>query len=315
MYKREYRYMKEILECGSFTGASKKLFVSQSALSQSVSRIETRLGIEIFDRNISPLKLTEAGKIFYSSLENIIAIENDTITQIEDLNNLKRGEVIVGATDYLSYYLLSNVLTKFNKQYPGIDIVLLENRTTELNESVIDGRCDFSITYMTQNKTELASISLYKEEIFVALPKTSDIVKSLNISYPQNRNFPTIDISNLKNEKIISSKNGQNLKLLFSQLDIYTDYTLHKVLETQSMSLANKLVSEGLGITLIPQFMSYEENNLNCVYVRTNPPLDKRTVMIHHSKLRKLKKPAEILISMIEEYVNENFYENKEGLI
>lgn len=306
MYKKYLEYIDAILENGSFTGASKDLYMSQSALSQFIKRIEDNLGVDILERGVNPCRLTDAGELYYESLKNIMTIEEDTINRIEDINNLRKGEVTIGSTEYLSYYILSNVLPKFNKLYPGININLVEDRTDKLDDSVLEGKSDFSITFKTSNsKKELTNIKLFEEEVFIAVPIHCELVEKLNLEYPQNGNFPTIDVSNLKNMNLIGSKKGQNLQFLFSELDAYTEYTLTRVLETESMALANKFVSKGLGITLIPKFMAFEKDS-ECIFLRINPSLRKRTIMIHYNPLRKLKKPAKILIDMIQEYVKEN---------
>ncbi|MDD7463201.1 MAG: LysR family transcriptional regulator [Peptoniphilaceae bacterium] len=305
MSATDYEYINAILECGSITDAAKKLFISQSALSQYIKRIELKLGIEIFDRSFSPIKLTEAGKIYLRSLTDIMAIEEDTLKQIEDLNNLKRGEVIIGSTDYLSYSLLSKVLKRFNEKYPGIDIRLLEGKTADLNQAALEGKCDFCLSYAVAERPELTDIRLYQEEVYVALPLDNPVVKKLNISYPQ-KEIPIINAKYLKYNNIIGMKKGQNLRTIFRQLNSFTENTLTTILETDSMSLAMKFVSEGLGISLVPSGMAMD-NKLECVFVRTRPKLNKRTIMINYNSTKKLKKPAQILMKMLEEFVEENF--------
>lgn len=306
MANTEYEYIKAILDWGSITEAAKNLYISQSALSQYLKRVEQRLGIEIFDRDLSPLRLTDAGEIFYASLEEIMEIEEETISQIEDLNNLRRGEVIVGATDYLSYYLLSGVIKKFNDKYPGIKIDLLEGKTSELDNAALSGNCDFSISYSASNLDELTNIKLYQEELFVAIPLANPIVKECNIEFPQYNKFPTIDAKLLNNNNIIRMKKGQNLRFIFQELDVLTNYSLKTILATDSMYLANKFVSEGVGITIIPKFMALD-TNLNCVYVRIKPSLSKRRIMIHYNSTKRVRKPAQILMSMLKDYATENF--------
>ena len=305
MSHTDYEYISAILENGSITDASKKLFISQSALSQYIKRKEHNLGIEIFDRDFSPLKLTEAGAIFYKSLLDIMAIEEDAKNQIADINNLKRGQIVIGATDYLSYYLLSKVLRKFNLAHPGIDIKLLEGKTRDLNIAAFEGECDFSISYDQASKLELTNIRLFEEEVYVALAVDNPILKKENISYPQ-KSIPTIDAKALSGQKIVGMKKGQNLRAIFAQLDKYTQNTLVHILDTDSMYLALKFVAEGLGITIVPAGMALD-NKLECVFVKTEPALSKREIMIHYNSTRKVKKSAQILIRMLEEYVRDNF--------
>lgn len=310
MADTDYEYITAILEAGNITKAAKKLFISQSALSQYIKRIEGKFGIEIIDRDYSPLRLTEAGEIFYESLEEIASIEEEALNQIEELNKLQKGEIVVGCTDYLEYSLLSKVLKGFNKTYPGIAIKLLEGKTSELNQAALVGKCDFSISYAASPKNELTNIKLYEEEVYVALNRNNPAVADMDIAYPQV-DIPTIDAKKLKYNKIIGTKKGQNLRYIFSQINKYTDNTLETILETDSMYLAKKFVAEDLGISLVPANMARDNTLEECVFVKISPQLNKRIIMIHYNATRRLKKPAKILIDMLINYAKENF--DKEG--
>ena len=71
MSERDLEYIKAILKYGSITAASKRLYISQSALSQHIIRLEKKLGISVFDRDYKPIRLTQAGLIYKKSLEDI----------------------------------------------------------------------------------------------------------------------------------------------------------------------------------------------------------------------------------------------------
>lgn len=75
---RDMRIMQMIIEEGSLTKASEKLYLTQPALSRIVNKVESELWAEIFNRNISPWQLTHAGKIFFENANNIISIFNLT---------------------------------------------------------------------------------------------------------------------------------------------------------------------------------------------------------------------------------------------
>ena len=109
MSEMDLEYIRAILKYGSMTAASKKIYISQSALSQHIIRIEKKLGAEILNRDFKPIKLTEAGEIYKKSLEDMEKLKEDTLLKIEEINKLKSGEITVGATDYQTYFFLSKI--------------------------------------------------------------------------------------------------------------------------------------------------------------------------------------------------------------
>ena len=77
-------YVYEVYLEKSFSAAAKKLFVSQPALSASVKKVEKSLGITIFDRSTNPISLTPAGRVCIESIEQMRALQNNMINQLND---------------------------------------------------------------------------------------------------------------------------------------------------------------------------------------------------------------------------------------
>ena len=88
-------YIYEIYREKSFSVAAKKFFVSQPALSAMVKKVETGLGVTIFDRSTSPITLTEAGKIYIKSIEEMRSLKKRLQEELNDLCALKTGTLVV----------------------------------------------------------------------------------------------------------------------------------------------------------------------------------------------------------------------------
>lgn len=302
MSEMDLEYIRAILKYGSMTAASKKIYISQSALSQHIIRIEKKLGVEIFNRDFKPIKLTEAGEIYKKSLEDIEKLKEDTLLKIEEINKLKVGEISVGSTDYQTYFFLSKILKDFHKDYPGIKIKLIEAKTDQLNIFALKGICDFSITYETYRFDDLESINLYREDVFLAMAKESPLKKFLS----GKGNIKSIEAKNLMGQNIIRMKQGQNLVLQYQELDKFTEDSLKTVLETDSIFIAEKCVRENMGLAILPESMLKEKKD-DLIYFKLKEGLSSRTTMINYSKKHKLKRIANIFIDRLKEYANEEF--------
>lgn len=302
MSEMDLEYIRAILKYGSITAASKKIYISQSALSQHIIRIEKKLGVEIFNRDFKPIKLTEAGIIYKKSLEDIEKLKENTLLKIEEINKLKIGELSIGSTDYQTYFFLSKVLKDFNEDYPGIKINLLEAKTNQLNTFALNGLCDFSITYETDRFDDLESINLYREDVYLAMSKENKIKDDLS----GKGKVKTISAKKLAGQNIIRMKKGQNLILQYQELDEFTDNSLNTVFETDSIFIAEKCVRENMGLAILPQSMLKEKKN-DLIYFKLKEGLSSRTTMINYSKNHKLKTIAKIFIDRLKRYAKEEF--------
>lgn len=302
MSEMDLEYIRAILKYGSITAASKKIYISQSALSQHIIRIEKKLGVEIFNRDFKPIKLTEAGIIYKKSLEDIEKLKENTLLKIEEINKLKIGELSIGSTDYQTYFFLSKVLKDFNEDYPGIKINLLEAKTNQLNTFALNGLCDFSITYETDRFDDLESINLYREDVYLAMSKENKLKNDLL----GKGKIKTISAKKLAGQNIIRMKKGQNLILQYQELDEFTDNSLNTVFETDSIFIAEKCVRENMGLAILPQSMLKEKKD-DLIYFKLKEGLSSRTTMINYSKNHKLKTIAKIFIDRLKRYAKEEF--------
>lgn len=302
MSEMDLEYIRAILKYGSITAASKKIYISQSALSQHIIRIEKKLGVEIFNRDFKPIKLTEAGIIYKKSLEDIEKLKENTLLKIEEINKLKIGELSIGSTDYQTYFFLSKVLKDFNEDYPGIKINLLEAKTNQLNTFALNGLCDFSITYETDRFDDLESINLYREDVYLAMSKENKLKNDLS----GKGKIKTISAKKLAGQNIIRMKKGQNLILQYQELDEFTENSLNTVFETDSIFIAEKCVRENMGLAILPQSMLKEKKD-DLIYFKLKEGLSSRTTMINYSKNHKLKTIAKIFIDRLKRYAKEEF--------
>ena len=118
-------YFAEIVDRGSFSAASKSLYVSQSALSQSLAGLEEELGVKLIRRSKSGVSLTyfghrvyEDAKVLISSLQNFESGWRSLITEGSDL----KGEVYIQCTPGAESYLSKNIVSDLRESYPNIEL-------------------------------------------------------------------------------------------------------------------------------------------------------------------------------------------------
>ena len=104
MELRQLRYMLAVAEEKSFSQAAKKLYIAQPHLSQYIQKLETQLGVKLFDRSRTPLTLTLAGEQFAQKARQILRLNNNLLQQMKDYTEEKNGRLVLGISPVRSAY-------------------------------------------------------------------------------------------------------------------------------------------------------------------------------------------------------------------
>ena len=184
------KYAYQVYKDKSFTAAAKALYVSQPALSATISRLEKELGICIFDRTKLPLTLTEQGRIYIQSIEEIIESESNMRRKIRELSDMSYGSLTIGGSSFASYFLMSEICGAFHKKYPGIKVTLdIGNvgNSGVLWDKLKNGEIDLLVTY-NSNYNQYILEPIFKERLIIAMHKEmsdSEELSRLALNYEE----------------------------------------------------------------------------------------------------------------------------------
>lgn len=300
-----YSYIKAILDKGSFSGAADSLFISQPSLSQFISRVEKELNAEILIRKSTPVKLTEEGEIFYSSLKQINIINDKTYESIQDIKNLEQGSITIGALGYHSIGIISKVLEKFHIDYPGVKVNIMDGSILELEKFARDGKVDFSLLIKPNYNENLNYFDLGEENIFVAINKDHKLVKEKNITFPQGKLYPYVDLNDLTDENFIVLPIEKRLRRSYEEAINIMDNTPKYIIETNDVINSLILASAGIGVAFCPDVLSeIYKNSLNLVYLKPIQAIKKRKIIAGFNSTFPLGKSAEKFLSYLMEFYN-----------
>ena len=126
MNTNQLKYIVTIAEELNITKASKKLFVSQSSLSQCIKNLEKELKITLFETNVTPLKLTYAGEVYVNWAKKVLNSQDEMLEKIKEISTQNDVRIIVGVATHRSIYLLPQVIKEFRKKYQHAFVVIKE---------------------------------------------------------------------------------------------------------------------------------------------------------------------------------------------
>lgn len=140
-----YRIFYEVSQHNSFSKAAKSLYLTQPAVSQSISLLEDELSIRLFNRTPQGVALTEEGKHLYEYVDSALNLLDSGEKKMEEFKLLKGGKIAIGVGDTISRYFLLPFLETFHHKYPDISFKLLNGTTSELVDSLKQGKIDIAI--------------------------------------------------------------------------------------------------------------------------------------------------------------------------
>jgi DNA-binding transcriptional LysR family regulator len=146
---RQLEYVVAIAEEGSFTRAAQRCHIVQSALSHQVARLESELGVKLFERTSRSVRLADAGLLILPYARQVLGDMAEARNAVDALSGITRGRLRIGMTQTAGRALdLIALIGDFHRQYPEIELSTLSGPGGELIEAVHDGQLDVAVAAM-----------------------------------------------------------------------------------------------------------------------------------------------------------------------
>ena len=306
MEYRHFKYFLKVAEEKSFSLAAKKLYISQPSLSQFILKLEEKIGLPLFDRSCTPLQLTYIGELYLETARKVLDLNDQFISKIDDIANLRRGRLTIGSSPFRSTYLLSQIIPLFEQKFPGVDLILKEDTTRQLEELALNGQTDLSISLLPIDIKRFDYEELFREELLLALPPNHPLSVKFHRQPGDYHNPPQIKLQDIQETPFILMDQGQKLHRTLFHLCHNAGFTPRILLETQSMNAAQALVGAGMGASLLPDTL-IRASNLSknpCYFSLASAP--SRTVIVAYCKGRYLSKAAVEFIKLMKQSLCNN---------
>ena len=166
-----YRVFLEVAKQGNISAAAQNLFISQSAVSQSVKQLEEQLQVRLFSRSTRGVSLTSEGKLLLEYVSHALGLLQSGEEKIAASRQLLTGELIIGASDTVTKTYLLSRLEAFHKDYPDIRIRILNGTTSMVLDYLHAGQVDIAFASEASDETVYSvRHCVDTHTIFVAAP-------------------------------------------------------------------------------------------------------------------------------------------------
>ena len=269
-----YKVFYHVAATLSFSEASKQLFISQSAVSQSIKVLEKKLNQTLFIRSTKKVQLTPEGEILLKHVEPAINLIQKGENQLLEANTLNGGQLRIGASDTICRYYLIPYLNRFHKAYPNVHIKVTNQTSIECAHLLENGQVDFIITnYPNSGLSNSQNVRVINEfhDVFVANQEYFPL-KGETVSLQKLQTYPILMLDR-------KSTSSEFLHHMFQreQLDLVPE------IELSSNDLLIDLARIGLGIAFVPDFC-IPENDKDLFIVKLTEKMPARQMIVAYNE-------------------------------
>lgn len=272
----QYKIFYEVAKAGNISKAAKELYISQPAISKSISKLEDSLGTTLFNRNSRGVQLTEEGQVLFEHTVSAFDALTRGEQELKRIKNFHMGHIRIGVSNTLCRFIMVTYLKRYIELYPHVKITI-EGQSTNHTLSMLDQeRIDIGLVVEPKSRKNLIFLPVMDiEDIFVATPSYLE-----NLRVREGRSADIFQVGN------IMLLDRSNITRLY--IDEYMEANhieANNLLEVTTMDLLIEFAKIGLGVgCVIKEFVKDDLAAGRLVQLQPGIPISKRTIgFAYHS--------------------------------
>ena len=239
---RQLQFFVAAAEAGSVTGAARALSISQSSVTEAIRALEDDLGVTVFERQAKGLVITHRGSVFLRHARQILADVATARMACRDDPEQVRGRLSLGVTSLVAGYVLSDILQRFRRAFPLIDLNVIEDSGEYLQHLLIGGELDVAVLLTSSVRDRMA---LHVETLLVSpyrlwLPLGHPLALQESIGLEDLAGTPMI--------QLMVDEIEESMRRLTAALPVKPEIAFR----TRSVEAVRSLVATGAGLAVLP---------------------------------------------------------------
>ncbi len=293
MNVKDLQYALALERRRSFSRAAEECGVAQPTLSAQIRKLESELGVELFERDGRTLRVTPAGELILDQARVVL----DAVARIEEVAQSRAdpmvGPIRLGVIPTLAPYLLPGILGPLQRQLPAAPLVVVEDMTHRLLESIHAGRLDAALVATDHRDGNLSEIALFDEPFSLALPSDDPLAKQTSVR-----------VEELDPAALILLADGHCLSdQALALCGQARGRGLRSDLSATSLETVLNLVEAGLGMTIVPLLARthFQSRFTRIVFRPLEGPHSSRSIRVIHRAFVPRRPAIERLAATIRE--------------
>jgi len=231
----------DLVDTGSFSKAADANYVSQSAVSQQLAKLERELGTQLIHRGGGLVAATEAGKAFYEGAHEIIRRYEQLTGEVRSAADSIRGVLRVGTIYSVGFYLLAPFVRRFLQAHPDVNLYVEYTRWSHIYASIVSGEMDLGVVAYPEKHRSIEIIPLANEELVM-------------VCSPQHRlaGRTTVEPADLAGEKFIGFEQNIPTRRSIDRLLKAEHVDVNITMAFDNIELLKRAVEIDAGISILP---------------------------------------------------------------
>lgn len=238
---RQLKYFVQVVESGSFSSASRQLFIAQPALSTQVARLEDEVGKPLLVRSVRGVVPTENGQALYHHAKFVLRQIDEAVQVARQEYASVQGRVALGLAPSTSNVVTLPLLRRLKEKYPRILLNVVVGLPVHMEERARRSLLDLAVLFSKTAASDLSYEPLLEEEVFVLVPTASPLV-------PPGKEALTL--SEVTALPLVLASPGQNLRHRLTMEFERANLEPNVVAEIDSLELMMRYVMEIGGATI-----------------------------------------------------------------
>ncbi|MEM7406057.1 MAG: LysR substrate-binding domain-containing protein [Pseudomonadota bacterium] len=287
----DLRAFATLAETQSFVRAAQTLFLTQSALSRRISKLEAVLATRLFDRNSRNVTLTPVGEAFVPIAARALSGFQQSLDEIRDIVQLRAGTVTIGSMLTVAQHMLPAVITQFMRAHPGVTVRLLDDFGPRVLDAVEAGEAEFGVVMPTQLRDRLQFENCLDDPYVAVCPTDHPLARRRSVEWRVLEHWPCIRLG----------PNNGNVALTrqFETVDDETREGPRTFCEVQHIATLTEMVANGAGVGVAPALAIAGNANPRLVKVRLRNPEVARPIGLATVRERALSPAAQVLYKQV----------------
>ncbi|MEG1589900.1 LysR family transcriptional regulator [Chryseobacterium sp.] len=186
------KVLLEVKKHLNFSKASEALFITQPAVSKHIKTLEDELGVQLFERTKQGVKLTLEGEKYSLFAEEILNLYEEGKFVMNQVNSTYEGTLKIGASTTIAQYILPKILAQFASQHKGIEIILINNNTEEIENLLIQKKIDVGFIEGVSGKPQLKYAEIGKDELVCTVSTDHPLAEKNSCTIEDILQFPWV---------------------------------------------------------------------------------------------------------------------------
>ena len=295
----QYRIFYAVAKAGNISRAAKELYISQPAISKSISKLEDSLNTVLFTRNSRGVQLTNEGQVLFEHTRDAFEELAKGEQELKRIREFNMGHIRIGVSNTLCRFIMVKYLKGFIEQYPHIKITIESQPTTQTLSMLEQQRIDIGLVVEQKSAKSMNFIPVMDiEDIFVATPSYLE-----NLRLREGADTDVFQSGNL----MLLDKNNITRHYIDDYMAV-NEIVANNLLEVTTMDLLIEFARIGLGIgCVIKEFVKEDLDSGRLAQLKLDTPIHKRTVGFLWQSSR-TSKALDTFIRFCKEQDSQNLY-------